>query len=288
MEYIEKIKKMLCKELDEYAMKGKISGSDLDMIWKLTDIVKNLDKISMLEESEGYSEARGGRGRSYMHGSSYDDDMMYSERRGRGRNAKRDSMGRYSSEDGSSYDDYSEESSKDIPVFIHVARYAAQKNQKLLFSTFERLHNNGKKFLLIVIGANYEQSPYMHLNETDYIKILGAKQNVGDYLACANYFVLSSTYEGLPLSLLEAMSMGCIPVSTPAGGVVDVIRDGENGLLSPSFEENDFYSTIAKVFEKDFTIDSASIIKEYKENYTMEVCVNKYYDAYKKLLNRES
>ena len=109
MEYIEKIKKMLCKELDEYAMKGKISGSDLDMIWKLTDTVKNLDKIEMLEDGGGYSEARGGmRGRSYMHGSSYDDDMMYSERRGRGRYAKRDSMGRYSSEDGSSYDDYSE------------------------------------------------------------------------------------------------------------------------------------------------------------------------------------
>ena len=109
MEYIEKIKKMLCKELDEYAMKGKISGSDLDMIWKLTDTVKNLDKIEMLEDEGGYSEARGGRGRSYMRGSSYDDDMMYSERRGRGRNARRDSMGRYSSEDGMSYDDYSEE-----------------------------------------------------------------------------------------------------------------------------------------------------------------------------------
>ena len=107
MEYIEKIKKMLCKELDEYAMKSKISGSDLDMIWKLTDTVKNLDKIEMLEDEGGYSEARG-RGRSYMHGSSYDDDMMYSERRGRGRNARRDSMGRYSSEDGMSYDDYSE------------------------------------------------------------------------------------------------------------------------------------------------------------------------------------
>ena len=105
MEYIEKIKKMLCKELDEYAMKSKLTGGDLDMIWKLTDTVKNLDKISMLEESEGYSEARGGRGRSYMGGSSYDDDMMYSERRGRGRYAKRDSMGRYSSDMG---DDYSE------------------------------------------------------------------------------------------------------------------------------------------------------------------------------------
>ena len=110
MEYIEKIKKMLCKELDEYAMKSKLTGGDLDMIWKLTDTVKNLDKIEMLEEDGGYSEARG-RGRSYMHGSSYDDDMMYSERRGRGRYAKRDSMGRYSSEDGMSYNDYSEEGS---------------------------------------------------------------------------------------------------------------------------------------------------------------------------------
>lgn len=118
MEYIEKIKKLLCKELDEYAMKTKITGSDLEMIWKLTDTVKNLDKIEMLEEESGYSEARGGRGRgrgrsSYEGGMSYDDEMMYSERRGRGRNAKRDSMGRYSSyggsyEGGSSYD-YSEE-----------------------------------------------------------------------------------------------------------------------------------------------------------------------------------
>jgi hypothetical protein len=115
MEYIEKIKKMLCKELEEYAEMGKMkSASDLDMIWKLTDTVKNLDKIEMLEDDGGYSEARGMHGRSYMHGSSYDDEMMYSERRGRGRNAKRDRMGRYSSEvgsyeGGSSYDDYSEE-----------------------------------------------------------------------------------------------------------------------------------------------------------------------------------
>ena len=109
MEYIEKIKKMLCKELDEYAMKSKLSMADIDVIHKLTDTVKNLDKIEMLEDDGGYSEARGGMsGRSYMHGSSYDDDMMYSERQGRGRNARRDSRGRYSSDMGSSYDDYSE------------------------------------------------------------------------------------------------------------------------------------------------------------------------------------
>ena len=111
MEYIEKIKKMLCKELEEFAETGKLkTPADISMLKDLTGAIKNIDKIEMYEEEKGgYSEARGGRGRSYMHGSSYDDDMMYSERRGRGRYAKRDSMGRYSSEDGSSYDDYSEE-----------------------------------------------------------------------------------------------------------------------------------------------------------------------------------
>ena len=105
MEYIEKIKKMLCKELEEFAETGKLkTPSDISMLKDLTGAIKNIDKIEIYEEEkEGYSEARGGR--SYMHGSSYDDNMMYSERRGRGRYAKRDSMGRYSSDMG---DDYSE------------------------------------------------------------------------------------------------------------------------------------------------------------------------------------
>ncbi len=173
---------------------------------------------------------------------------------------------------------------KDIPVFIHVARYAEQKNQKLLFDAFTKLHNSGKEFLLLVIGAGYENSPYMHLNETGYIKILGTKQNVGDYLACSDYFVLSSVYEGLPLSLLEAMSMGCIPISTPAGGVVDVIKDGENGYMSPTHEFDDFYKTLLKAFADNRAVNRDTAVKDYEENYTMEVCVRNYYNVYKELL----
>ena len=118
-EYNDKLKKKACNELEEYGNKSKLSYEDWKVIHLLEDTVKNINKNKMLEESEGeYSEARGRGGRdrsSYaMGGSSYDDDMLYSERRGRGRNAKRDSMGRYSSEGGSyeggsSYDDYSEE-----------------------------------------------------------------------------------------------------------------------------------------------------------------------------------
>ena len=107
MKHLEELKEVVKRELEKFGKQGDISVSSLDKIHKLSDLYKNLCKIEMLEEESegGYSEARGGRGRgrsSYeMGGISYDDDMMYSERRGRGRNARRDSMGRYSSEGGS-------------------------------------------------------------------------------------------------------------------------------------------------------------------------------------------
>lgn len=110
MKYIEELKEAIKRELEKFAKQGDVSVTTLEKIHKLSDTYKNLCKIEMLEEeSGGYSEARG---RTYMRGSSYDDDMMYSERRGRGRNAKRDSMGRYSSDSG--YDGgYSRHDAKD-------------------------------------------------------------------------------------------------------------------------------------------------------------------------------
>lgn len=101
MKHIEELKETIKRELEKFAKQGDVSVNTLEKIHKLSDTYKNLCKIEALESEEGYSETRGVRSGSYMHGSSYDDDMMYSERRGRGRNAKRDSMGRYSSEGGS-------------------------------------------------------------------------------------------------------------------------------------------------------------------------------------------
>ena len=116
MKHLEELKESIKRELEKFAKQGDVSVGTLEKIHKLSDTYKNLCKIEMLEEESegGYSEARGGRTRySYaMGGSSYDDDMMYSERRGRGKNAKRDSMGRYSSDGG--YDGgYSRHDAKD-------------------------------------------------------------------------------------------------------------------------------------------------------------------------------
>ena len=108
MHYMHDLKDLLCAELEDYAEKGKKSGNmsmgDLDSIHKLTDTVKNILKIDMLEEESGYSEDGAYMGEGRIYGTSYDDGMRrgagYSYARGRGRYAKRDSMGRYSRDDG--------------------------------------------------------------------------------------------------------------------------------------------------------------------------------------------
>ncbi len=108
MHYMEDLKDLLCAELEDYAEKGKKSGKmsmgDLDSIHKLTDTVKNILKIDMLEDEAGYSEDGAYMGEGRIYGTSYDDGMRrgggYSYARGRGRYAKRDSMGRYSRDDG--------------------------------------------------------------------------------------------------------------------------------------------------------------------------------------------
>ena len=60
MHYMHDLKDLLCAELGDYAEKGKTSGKmsmgDLDSIHKLTDTVKNILKIDMLEGETGYSE----------------------------------------------------------------------------------------------------------------------------------------------------------------------------------------------------------------------------------------
>ena len=105
MHYMHDLKDLLCAELEDYAEKGKKSGKmsmgDLDSIHKLTDTVKNILKIDMLEEESGYSEDGAYIGEGRIYGTSYDGyDRGTSYARGRGRYAKRDSMGRYSRDDG--------------------------------------------------------------------------------------------------------------------------------------------------------------------------------------------
>lgn len=84
MEYLHELKEKLCDELEEIAKKPDMSAGDLETVHKLTDTIKNIDKIDMLEDDGGYS-----RDGDWMARGTYDRGSSYARR-------KRDSMGRYS------------------------------------------------------------------------------------------------------------------------------------------------------------------------------------------------
>lgn len=99
MDKLYDLKDKLCEELEDIARKPDMGPGDLELIHKLTDTIKNIGKIEMLEEEGGYSQEDGrddgyGRGMSYARGRG-------GYNRG-GRNTRRDSRGRYSRDDGRS------------------------------------------------------------------------------------------------------------------------------------------------------------------------------------------
>lgn len=109
MEKLYDLKDKLCEELEEFARKQEMGAGDLEVIHKLTDTIKNIDKICMLEEKGGYSEAVDGgdygrgssyanRGKHYVRGH-YSREGGYSSRRGGG---SRGGRGGYSRDDGRS------------------------------------------------------------------------------------------------------------------------------------------------------------------------------------------
>lgn len=169
---------------------------------------------------------------------------------------------------------------KTTPVFIHVARFHEAKNQNMLIDVFNKLAKNGLDFTLLVIGRGFDAGEGKKIKDSacSNIHFLGEKTNVGDYLFCSDYFCLTSIYEGLPISLLEAMSCGVIPICTPVGGMLNVIQDGKNGFLSPEITIDSYLSTVIRAIENRSLLES--IIKSYKDKYSMELCAEKYMELY--------
>jgi glycosyltransferase involved in cell wall biosynthesis len=79
------------------------------------------------------------------------------------------------------------------------------------------------------LAAELRIAPFVHL--------LGARADVPEVLSAMDVFVLSSSTEGLPLVIPEAMAIGLPVVATSVGGIPSVIDEGLTGLLVPSGDE---------------------------------------------------
>lgn len=171
-------------------------------------------------------------------------------------------------------------------IFLHIGRCNPQKNQKMLISVFNRLIDEGKQIKLLILGDGFSSKLGVELKSisNENIIYLGIKHNVSDYLYNADAFCLSSIHEGMPISLIEALSCGCTPICTPVGGIVNTIFDGVNGYISKSISEADYYESINKYLNQKEKLSKIKLIDYYKDNFSIENCAEQHIKAYSKVL----
>lgn len=83
------------------------------------------------------------------------------------------------------------------------------------------------------------------------IHLLGVKSNMQEIMCSADMFLLNSTLEGMPLVLLEAMSCSLPLITTPAGGIPELVRPGKDGMVTKGFEQEEFAQAIIELLEND-------------------------------------
>lgn len=137
---------------------------------------------------------------------------------------------------------------------LHIGRFSEQKNHKGLLETFNRVHQEYPNTVLQLIGdgeKKQEIEAYVANNGlTDCVEFLGLQSNVYPYLHDVDIFTLPSLYEGLPMTLIEAMGTGLPIVASAVGGVPDMITNGESGILC-NHNEDSIYDSIIKLIEEE-------------------------------------
>ncbi len=128
---------------------------------------------------------------------------------------------------------------------VNFCRISYQKNLALLIEAFALFYKEHSEYRLEIIGDAYtEKEMQLKRDLICLAKTLGVEKSVvflpftervHTYINDAQMFVSSSDYEGMSNSMLEAMAMGIPTICTdcPAGGAAAVIKNYENGILTP-------------------------------------------------------
>jgi N-acetyl-alpha-D-glucosaminyl L-malate synthase BshA len=83
------------------------------------------------------------------------------------------------------------------------------------------------------------------------IHLLGIKSNMQEIMCSADVFAMNSTLEGMPLVLLEAMSCKLPVITTPAGGIPELVRPGIDGVVTKGFEKEEYVEELLKLLEDE-------------------------------------
>jgi glycosyltransferase involved in cell wall biosynthesis len=158
-------------------------------------------------------------------------------------------------------------------VLGSVGNLRREKNHKLLISAFTKVAKEIGNIHLVLAGRDLMEGEIQRFAEETGLKekihLLGERDDVPELLGIFDIFCLPSLYEGMPLTLLEAMASGVPVIGADVLGINEVIKNNVNGLLFPNNDEKKLADLI-KILLKDSDLRKR-ISQEGRS------CVERYY-----------
>lgn len=173
---------------------------------------------------------------------------------------------------------------------VSVGRLTEQKNHELLIKAFAKLikQNDIKDIPKLSIYGDGElkdrlaKTIFEHKVE-NYIELKGISNNISDILKSSDIYIMSSLWEGLSISLIEASISGIPIIATNVGSNHEIILDGVNGYLINCNEEE-----LIKAIKKMFDINTRKYFNEMsyinKKKFDIKNTAKEYYAAYSRLI----
>lgn len=145
-------------------------------------------------------------------------------------------------------------------VLTYVARLDKNKNQGFLIEVMKKLVCDYPNIHLLLVGPDELNGEYQKQAKDilSNVHFLGLRKDVPQLLSITDISVSSSLREGLPVNILEAMTMGVPVVATDTRGVRDLIRDEENGYVVNPNDLLTFKTRILKLYSNNKLIDAIS------------------------------
>jgi GalNAc-alpha-(1->4)-GalNAc-alpha-(1->3)-diNAcBac-PP-undecaprenol alpha-1,4-N-acetyl-D-galactosaminyltransferase len=164
-----------------------------------------------------------------------------------------------------------EDLSKYQPYILSVGRFSKQKNFEMLINAYSKSKTQ-RNVKLLILGEGENREKFENLIEKldlpNKVLLLGQKDNIKDYYLQSDIYILSSSYEGFPNVLIEALSNGCACIATNCPtGPKEIIINNENGILVENENQEAMTRAIDKLFFdenlKDKFINNAQKSIEY-------------------------
>ncbi|MHA2046283.1 MAG: N-acetyl-alpha-D-glucosaminyl L-malate synthase BshA [Candidatus Thorarchaeota archaeon] len=171
-------------------------------------------------------------------------------------------------------------------ILLHASNFRKVKRVVNIVETMRIVVDHFPEVRLIIAGDGPTrievERKIEELDLCNNVHLLGVKSNMQEIMCSADVFLLNSTLEGMPLVLLEAMACSVPVVTTPAGGIPELVRPGKDGAVTKGFEQEEYAQTIIELLENDSKRKSLGKAgrKRVEESFSAERIVKMYENVF--------